>query len=163
MPSLTPDPLLALKDSSQTVTRAPKPPEPQKKSKRVHVCAPISHIAKHVPATYHHNSFAESNAGQGVDLMATTSFTLDLIDTKATAGSQASSVEDKTYATARARVTGTDSVYLTASEEVLAGNPCASSTRKKDQVVGYLSVQATRGCRYNSHAATEDGEAISND
>ena len=72
--------------------------------------------------------------------MMTTSFTLDLTDTIATSGSQTSSGEHCTYTTARARLTGAYSLYMTANEEVLAGNPCASSTRKRDQLVGDLSV-----------------------
>ena len=60
---------------------------------------------------------------------------IDLTDTKTTAGSKTSIVEDATYDIARARTTRTDSLYLIASEEVLAGNHCASITRKKDQMV----------------------------
>ena len=70
-------------------------------------------------------------------------------------------MDDITYATARARVTGTDSIFLLASEGVLAGNPCASSTRKKDQVVGDLLVQATRGSRNNSPVVRDEGETTS--
>ena len=47
--------------------------------------------------------------------MTTTSSVIDLTDTKSTAGSQTSSVEDDIYATARVRTTGTDSMFLTAS------------------------------------------------
>ena len=63
--------------------------------------------------------------------MTTTSSVIDLTDTKATAGSQISSVEDDTYATAKVKTSGTRSMFLAASEGVLAGNPCVSSTRKK--------------------------------
>ena len=80
-----------------------------------------------------------------VDPITTTSSIIDLTDIMATAGSQTSSVEDDTYATASARTTGPDSMYLTASEGVLAGNPCASSTRKKDHRNGDLSMQGTKG------------------
>ena len=64
--------------------------------------------------------------------MTLSSSTVDLTNTNATAGSEASSGEGNTYATARARVTGTNSLYLTADEGVLAGNPFASSTEEKE-------------------------------
>ena len=57
--------------------------------------------------------------------------TFDLTDTRATAGSHTSSTEDEAYATARMR-TGTNSLFLTVSEGMLTGKPCASSTRQKD-------------------------------
>ena len=44
---------------------------------------------------------------------------------------------------------------------MLAGIPCGSSTRKKDQLVGDLSVQPTKGSRDNSPAGSYDGEVIS--
>ena len=93
--------------------------------------------------------------------MTTTSSIIDLTETKATAGSQISSVEDATYATARARTTGADSLYLTASERVLVGNPCASTTRKKDQMDGDLTIQVTKGSRDNSLTVSEEREVIS--
>ena len=68
--------------------------------------------------------------------MNTTSSVIDLTDTKATAGSQTSSVEDDTYATAMVRTTGTGSMFLLASEGVLAGNPWASSTRIVEHLNG---------------------------
>ena len=86
--------------------------------------------------------------------MTTTSSIIDLTDTKATAGSQTSIVEDATYEFARARTSRTDSLYLTASEEVLAG---ASITRKKDQRMGDLSILVTEGSWGNSPAAGEKG------
>ena len=58
--------------------------------------------------------------------MPTTSSTIDLTDTRATAGSHASSTEDEAYTTARVRTVGTNSMFLTASEGILTGNPCAS-------------------------------------
>ena len=86
---------------------------------------------------------------------------MNLTDAEATAESQTSSVEVATYATARARITGTESLYLTASERrVLAGNPYASSTRKKDQMVDDLSIEVAKGNRHNSPAASEEGEVI---
>ena len=80
---------------------------------------------------------------------------------EATAGSHTSSAEDDTYATAKSRTAGTSSMFLTASEGMLAGNPCASSTRKKDTLNGDFSMQATRGSRDNSPAHSEEGEVIS--
>ena len=67
--------------------------------------------------------------------MTTTSSVIELTDTKATAGSQTSSMEDAAYATASARTTGTDSLNLTASGGVLETYPCASSTSRKDHLV----------------------------
>ena len=86
--------------------------------------------------------------------------TLDLTDTRATAGSHTSSTEDEVYATARMR-TGTNSLSLTASEGMLTGKPCVSSTRQKDNANGELSVQATRGSQDNSPAPSEGEEVIS--
>ena len=100
---------------------------------------------------------------RGLDPMTNTLSVIDLTDTKATAGSQTSSVEDNAYATARVRTTRTDSMFLTASEGVLTGNPCASSTRKKEPLNGDLSVQATKGSRDNSPAASYEGKVISSE
>ena len=86
--------------------------------------------------------------------------TLDLTDTRATAGSHTSSTGDEAYATARMR-TGTNLLFLTASEGMLTGKPCASSTRQKDNANGELSVQATRGSQDNSPAPSEGDEKIS--
>ena len=52
-------------------------------------------------------------------------------------------------------------MYLTAYEGVPAGNPCASSTRKRDQLVGDLYIQVIKGSRDKMLAGSEDGEAIS--
>ena len=86
--------------------------------------------------------------------------TFDLTDTRATAGSHTSSTEDEAYATSRMR-TGTNSLFLTASEGMLTGKPCASSTRQKDNANGELSMQATRGSQHNSPAPSEGEEVIS--
>ena len=51
--------------------------------------------------------------------MTTTSSTINLTDTKATAGSHTSSAEDDTYATAKAITAGTSSMFLTVSEGLL--------------------------------------------
>ena len=144
VPLRSPDTPLILKASHKTVTETPKHPELAKNSTRV-------------PTTLSHSRTQD----RGVDPVTTTSSVLDLIDAKATAGSQTSSVEGAAYATTRARTTGTDSLYLTASEGLLEGNLCASSTRKKDLLVGDLSIQATKGSRDNSPAASEEGETIS--
>ena len=93
--------------------------------------------------------------------MPTTSSTIDLTDTRATAGSHTSSAEDEAYTTARVRTVGTNSMFLTASERRLTGNPWASGTRKKDNVNGELSMQATRGSRDDSSAPSEGEEVIS--
>ena len=93
--------------------------------------------------------------------MTTTSSTVDLTDTKATAGSRDSSAEDGVYTTARSGTAGITSMFLTASERVPTGDPCASSTRKRDDVNGELSMQATRGSRDNSPAPSEEGEVVS--
>ena len=95
-----------------------------------------------------------------VDTMTTTSSVIDLTDTKASVGSQICSVEDDTYATARVSITGTDSMFLTASEAVLTGNPCDSSTRKNEHLNGDLSMQATKGSLDNSPASSDEGEVI---
>ena len=89
--------------------------------------------------------------------MTTTSSVIDLTDTKATAGSQTSRVEDDTYATVKVRTTGAGSIFLMASEGVFAGNPWASSTRKKDSPNGDLSMQATKGSQDNSPVAGDKG------
>ena len=98
---------------------------------------------------------------QGVDPMPITSSTFDLTDTRATAGSRTSSTEDEAYATARMRTVGTNSMFLTASEGMLTGKPCASSTRKKDNPNGEVSMQAIRGSQDNSPAPSEGEEVIS--
>ena len=97
--------------------------------------------------------------GSGVDPMPTTSSTIDLTDTRATAGPHTSSAVDEAYP--RVRNVGTNSTFLTASEGILAGNPCASSTREKDNANGEVSMQATRGSPDNSPAPSEEEEVIS--
>ena len=96
---------------------------------------------------------------QGVDPMSTiyldSSVEVDLSNTKATLGSQ---TEGATFATAPISMSGPDSLYLTADlsadHGLPSGNPCASSTRKKDEIAD-LSLQATLG----SHDRTREGEA----
>ena len=89
------------------------------------------------------------------------SSTLDLTDTKGTVGSHASSMEENTFATARPHVIEASSLYLTAGEGLPVGHPCASSTRKRDQMAGDLCVQATKSSREALPACSEDGNAIS--
>ena len=96
-----------------------------------------------------------------MDPLTTSASVINLTDATATAGSQTSSVDDNTYATAKVRATETGSMFLTASEGVLAGNPCASSTRKKDNPNRDLSMQATKGSQDNSPAASNEGEVLS--
>ena len=96
---------------------------------------------------------------QGVDPMSTiyldSSVEVDLSNTKATLGSQ---TEGATFATAPISMSGPDSLYLTADlsadHGLPSGTPCASSTRKKDEIAE-LSIQATLG----SHDRTREGEA----
>ena len=96
---------------------------------------------------------------QGVDPMSTiyldSSVEVDLSNTKATLGSQ---TEVATFATAPISMSGPDSLYLTADlsadHGLPSGTPCASSTRKKDEIAD-LSIQATLG----SHDRTREGEA----
>ena len=118
MPARTPDPPLILKAAHKTMTKAPKPPEAAKKHTKVYVCAPNLLSTVQLPPT----PSLTRTQDRGVDPMTFISSVIDLTYTKATAGSQTSSIEDETYATARVRTTGTDSMYLTASEGVLAGN-----------------------------------------
>ena len=92
--------------------------------------------------------------------MTTTSSTIDLTDTKATAGSCASSAENEAYATANARTVGKTSMFLTASEGMPTSNPRASSTNKRDALTCDLSMQATKGSRGNLPALSEEGEMI---
>ena len=96
---------------------------------------------------------------QGVDPMSTiyldSSVEVDLSNTKATLGSQ---TEGATFATAPISMSGPDSLYwtadLSAEHGLPSGTPCASSTRKKDEIAD-LSIQATLG----SHDRTREGEA----
>ena len=158
VPMRTPNQPVTLKTSPKTEPKVLKPPQTGKKTTKVHVCAPNSLSAVQLPSMM---SLTRTR-DQGVDPMTTTSSTVDLTDTRATAGSHTSSAEDEAYTTARVRTAGTSSMFLTASEGILTGNhPRASSTRKKDNVNGELSMQATRGSRDNSPAPSEGEEVIS--
>ena len=83
---------------------------------------------------------------------------------KATLGSQ---TEETAFTTAPISMSGPDSLYLTADlsadHGLPSGTPCASSTRKKDEIAD-LSMQATHGSHDRTReveAKVEEGEAIS--
>ena len=101
---------------------------------------------------------------QGVDPMSPiyldTSTEVDLSCTTATLGSQ---TDGAAYATAPTMASGTDSLYLTADwtaeDGMPSGAPCASSTRKKEDVAN-LSVRATHGSDDGTdEVAPKEGEA----
>ena len=119
---------ITIKASPKTEPRAPKLPPTGKKTNRVHVCALNSLSSVPLPPLL---TFTRTQ-DQAMDPMATTSSTVDLTDTKATAGSRASSADDEAYTTARSETAGITSMFLTASEGIPTGDPCASSTRKKE-------------------------------
>ena len=101
---------------------------------------------------------------QGVDPMSPiyldTSTEVDLSCTKATLGSQ---TDGAAYATAPTMASGTDSLYLTADwtaeDGMPSGAPCASSTRKKEDIAN-LSLRATHGSDDGTDEVTpKEGEA----
>ena len=61
---------------------------------------------------------------------------------------------------ARAQVTESNSLYLTAEEGVPVGNLSATTFSKKDHLVGDLSVQAANESNDTSPAWSDDGDAI---
>ena len=140
-PIRTPSPPIMLKTSPKTEHKALKPPIAEKETIKVQVCTPNSLSTVLLPPTV---SLAQTQ-DRGVDPMTTTSSTIDLTGTKATACSCASSAENEAYANANARTVGTTSMFLTASEGMPTSNPCDSSARKKDALNGDLSTQATKG------------------
>ena len=142
---------------ASTSKMVPMPQQMGKKTTKKHVCAPNSLSVVQGPSMM---SLTRTQ-DQGVDPTTTTSSTVDLTDTRATAGSHTSSAEDEAYTTARVRTAGTSSMFLIASEGILTDNPRASSTRKKENVNGELSMQATMGSRDNSPAPSEGEEVIS--
>ena len=156
-PIRTPSQPITLKTSPKTEPKALKPSIAEKKTTKVHVCAPNSLSTVLLPPTTSH----APTQYRGVDPMTTTSSTLDLTDTKATSGSCASSTENEAYTTANARTVGTTCMLLTASEGMPTSNPYASSTRKRDALNGDLSMQGTKGSRENSPAPRKEGEIIS--
>ena len=121
----------------------------------------------HDPAESSTPSAAQSTTrDQGVDPMSTIYLdsSVDLSNTKANLGSQ---TEGATFATAPILMSGPDSLYLTADlsadHGLPSGTPCASSTRKKDEIAD-LSIQATLGSHDRARegeAKVEEGEAIS--
>ena len=157
VPMRTPNPSKTLKTSPKTQPKVIKPPPINNRATKVHVCTPNPLSDAPMPPV----TSLTRTRDQGVDPMPITSSTFDLTDTRATAGSRTSSTEDEAYATARMRTAGTNSLFLTASEGMLTGKPCASSTRQKDHANGELSVQATRGSQDNSPAPSEGEEVIS--
>ena len=157
VPAPTPDPPLILKASPNTVTKAPQLSEMAKKHTKVHVCEPNSLSTIQLSPTM---TFTRT-LDRGVDPFTTSSLVIVLTDTKATTGSQTCSVEDDTYDTVKVKTAGTGSMFLTSSEGELRGNPWANSTRKKDNPNGELSMQAAKGSRDNSPAASDEGEVIS--
>ena len=157
VPVRTPNPRITLKASPKMEPKVFIPPILGKKTTKVHVCTPNSLSAVPMPSM----TSLTRTRDQRVDHMPTTSSTIDLTDTRATDGSHASSTEDEAYTTAGVRTVGTNSMFLTASEGILTGNRCASSTRKKDHANGELSMQVTRGSRDNSPAPSEGEEVIS--
>ena len=105
---------------------------------------------------------------QGVNPMSTiyldSSVEVDLSSTKATLGSQ---TEGAAFTTATISMSGPDSLYFTADlsadHGLPSGTPCASSTRKKDEIAD-LSMQAIHGSHDRTReveAKVEEGEAIS--
>ena len=157
VPMRTPNPAVTLKRSPKTEPKVLKPPGTGKKTTKEHVRTPNSLSAVQLPSMM----LQTRTRDQGVDPMTTTSSTVDLTDTRATAGSHISSAEDEAYTTVRVRTAGTSSLFLTANEGILTGNPRASSTRKKDNVNGEISMRATRGSRDNSPSPSEEEEVIS--
>ena len=157
VPMRTPNQPITLKMSPKSEHRVSKPPLTGKKTNKVHVCAPNPLSSMSLPPA---PTFIRTQ-NRAIDPMTTTSSTVDLTDTKATAGSRDSSAEDEVYTTARSGTAGITSMFLTASEGAPTGDPCASSTRKRDDVNGELSMQATRGSRDNSPAPSEEEEVVS--
>ena len=156
VPMRTPNPSITLKTRPKRQPKVVISPPINKRTTKVHVCMPNKLSDTTMPPA---TSLTQTR-DQGVDRMPITLSTFDLTDTRATAGSHTSSTEDEAYATARKR-TGTNSLFLTASEGMLTGKPCASSTRQKDNANGERSVQATRGSQDNSPAPNEGEEVIS--
>ena len=157
VPMRTPNPSKILKTSPKTQPKVVIPPPTNKKATKVHVCTPNPLSDVPMPSM----TSLTRTRDQGVDPMPITSSTFDLTGTRTTTGSHTSSTEDEAYATARMRTVGTNSMFLTASEGILTGKPCASCTRKKDNANGELSMQATRGSQDNSPAPSEVEEVIS--
>ena len=102
-------------------------------------------------------SIVTGTRGQGVDpitIYLDFSTEVDLSHSKATLGSQ---TDEAAYKSAQTILSGPSSLYLTTDNGMPSGNPCASSTRKKEQEtmdVKDLSIGATQG----SQDATHDPE-----
>ena len=91
VPMLTPNPPVTLKTSPKRKSMVLKPPPTGKKTTEVHVCVPDSLSTVPLSST----TSLTRTRDQGVDPMTTTSSTVDLTDTRATAGSNANSTEDE--------------------------------------------------------------------
>ena len=133
VPMRTPNPSITLETSPKMQPKVVIPPPINKRTTKVHVCMPNPLSDTSIPPA---TSLTQTR-DQGVDPMPITLSTLDLTDTRATAGSHTSSTEDEAYDAASMR-TGTNSLFLTASEGMLTGKPCASSTRQKDNANGEI-------------------------
>ena len=129
-------------------------PEAERKPARVQMRGHHDSAESSMPS-----AIQSTTRDQGVDPMSTiyldSSVEVDLSNTKATLGSQ---TEGAMFATAPILMSGPDFLYLTADlsadHGLPSGTPCASSTRKKDEVAD-LSIQVTLG----SHERTREGEA----
>ena len=98
---------------------------------------------------------------RGVEHM-TLDFTAShLTDTKATTGCHVRSLEDTTFPTAQATLIEASSLHVTADDGLPSGNPCGSSMCRKNQLVGDLSVQATKGSMEASPTGSKNGYDIS--
>ena len=135
-PICTPSQPVTLKTSPKTEPKVLKPSIAEKKTTKVHVCAPNSLSTILLPSK---TSLAPTQ-DRGVDPMTTTSSTINLTATKATAGSYASSTQNEAYGTANARTIGATSMFLTANKGMPTSNLCASSTHKRDALNGDLSM-----------------------
>ena len=124
-------------------------PEAERKPARVQMRGHHDSAESSMPA-----AAQSTTRDQGVDPMSTI-YLDSSVDTKATLGSQ---TEGATFATAPISMSGPDSLYLTADlsadHGLPSGTPCASSTRKKEEIAD-LSIQANLG----SHDRTREGEA----
>ena len=144
-------------------TSRPAVPEAERKPARVQMRGHHDSAESSMPS-----ATQSTTRDQGVDPMSTiyldSSVEVDLSNTKATLGSQ---TEGATFATAPISMSGPDSLYwtadLSAEHGLPSGTPCASSTRKKDEISD-LSIQATLGSHDRTReeeAKADEGEAIS--
>ena len=151
------------KDGGAAGNLVPATPDAERKPARVQMRGHHDTAESTIPS-----AAQGTTRDQGVDPMSTiyldSSVEVDLSSTKATLGSQ---TEGAAFTTAPISMTGPDSLYLTADSSadhgLPSGAPCASSTRKKDEIAD-LSMQATHGSHDRTReveAKVEEGEAIS--